>query len=589
MVPRRRLAVGLAVLVLAASVCGADDHAYKVGQDVRLWVNKVGPYNNPQETYNYYYLPFCKPSGAGKPAHKWGGLGEVLEGNQLIDSQLDVKYRSDVPKKNICTLPLKEADVKVFKQAVQKHYWYELFIDDLPVWGFVGPPPEETKDDENIYIYTHKAFEIAYNDNRIIQVNLTSEQPHALAVGEALQFTYSVKWTPTTTPFSRRFERYLDYNFFEHQIHWFSIFNSFMMVLFLTGLVAMILLRTLRRDYAKYTRDDDDVEGALEDGGNGEESGWKLVHGDVFRPPRHPELLSALIGTGVQLAMLVLCVVLITIAGTLFEERGVILTMILLVYALTSVVGGAASGGHYSRSDGKAWIKTMLLTATIYPALVFGIGFVLNTIAIFQRSLAAVPFGTMVVVALLWSCISVPLCLLGTAFGRNVGGPANNPCRVKRIPSPIPHKQWYLRPWAISLMGGVLPFGAIFIETYYVFTAMWAFKVYYVYGFALLVLLILLIVAACVSVVGSYFLLNSENYHWQWTAFNTAASTALYVFLYSIHYFHTKTKMTGFFQTAFYFGYTAIFCLGLGIMCGATGYLGASAFVRRIYRNIKCD
>lgn len=45
----------------------------------------------------------------------------------------------------------------------------------------------------------------------------------------------------------------------------------------------------------------------------------------------------------------------------------------------------------------QAWIKTMLLTATIYPALVFGIGFVLNTIAIFQRSLAAVPFGTMVV------------------------------------------------------------------------------------------------------------------------------------------------------------------------------------------------
>lgn len=107
---------------------------YKVGQDVRLWVNKVGPvscramrpcctrhqrartcvrprlklpakqtpacllpaavqYNNPQETYNYYYLPFCKPVGAGKAAHKWGGLGEVLEGNQLIDSQLDMKYR----------------------------------------------------------------------------------------------------------------------------------------------------------------------------------------------------------------------------------------------------------------------------------------------------------------------------------------------------------------------------------------------------------------------------------------------------------------------------------------------------------------
>jgi hypothetical protein len=37
---------------------------------------------------------------------------------------------------------------------------------------------------------------------------------------------------------------------------------------------------------------------------------------------------------------------------------------------------------------------------------------------------------------------------------------------------------------------------------------------------------------------------------------------ALYVFLYSVHYFFMKTKMTGFFQTAFYFGYTLMFCLG---------------------------
>ena len=49
---------------------------------------------SPQETYNYYYLPFCKPNVPGKPKHKWGGLGEVLQGNELIDSQLEVKFRS---------------------------------------------------------------------------------------------------------------------------------------------------------------------------------------------------------------------------------------------------------------------------------------------------------------------------------------------------------------------------------------------------------------------------------------------------------------------------------------------------------------
>lgn len=44
---------------------------------------------------------------------------------------------------------------------------------------------------------------------------------------------------------------------------------------------------------------------------------WKLVHGDVFRPPKYLELLAALVGTGVQLALLVLSVILITIAGAL--------------------------------------------------------------------------------------------------------------------------------------------------------------------------------------------------------------------------------------------------------------------------------
>ena len=87
-----------------------------------------------------------------------------------------------------------------------------------------------------------------------------------------------------------------------------------MMVIFLTGLVSMILLRTLRADYARYTAvDDDDIEALERD--MSEESGWKLVHGDVFRPPPRLPVLSAVIGTGVQLTLLILSVILITIAG----------------------------------------------------------------------------------------------------------------------------------------------------------------------------------------------------------------------------------------------------------------------------------
>jgi len=47
-------------------------------------------------------------------------------------------------------------------------------------------------------------------------------------------------------------------------------------------------------------------------------------------------------------------------------------------------------------------------------------------------------------------------------------------------------------------------------------------------------------------------------------------------------------RMYGMFQTVFYFGYMALFSLGLGLMCGTFGYIGTQAFVRKIY-SIKID
>ncbi len=62
-------------------------------------VNKVGPYNNPQETYNFYYLPFCKRFSDDKAEHSWGGLGEVLQGNELINSQIDIRFKGERDKR----------------------------------------------------------------------------------------------------------------------------------------------------------------------------------------------------------------------------------------------------------------------------------------------------------------------------------------------------------------------------------------------------------------------------------------------------------------------------------------------------------
>ncbi|CAN0153023.1 unnamed protein product, partial [Discosporangium mesarthrocarpum] len=75
-----------------------------------------------------------------------------------------------------------------------------------------------------------------------------------------------------------------------------------------------------------------------------EDSGWKQIHGDVFRPPEYLMLFSALHGTGCQLVVLVLGVVLFAIAGPLhgdvYEERGELVSTFIVCYALTSFVAG---------------------------------------------------------------------------------------------------------------------------------------------------------------------------------------------------------------------------------------------------------
>uniref|UniRef100_A0A6B0VDG5 Transmembrane 9 superfamily member n=1 Tax=Ixodes ricinus TaxID=34613 RepID=A0A6B0VDG5_IXORI len=568
------------------------DHQYKDNEEVVLWMNTVGPYHNRQETYAYFSLPFC--SGT-KPSisHYHETLGEALLGVELEFSGLDILFKAPVAKMPYCEITLDERNLQDLTYAVRNHYWYQMYIDGLPIWGIVG---EHDESDNSFYLWTHKKFDIGYNGNRIMDVNLTSEVKTKLVLHQKITFTYEVNWKVSHQRFEDRFDKYLDPSFFQHRIHWFSIFNSFMMVIFLVGLVSMILMRTLRKDYARYSKDEemDDMVGnewqiVQVERDLGDEYGWKQVHGDVFRPPSHALLFSALVGTGHQIATVVLCVILFAIMGELYTERGSLLSTAIFVYAATSPVNGYFGGSLYGRMGGKQWIKQMLMSAFILPALVCGTAFLINFIAIYYHASRAIPFGTMVAVTCICLFIILPLTLVGTVLGRNLAGQPNYPCRINAVPRPIPEKKWFMEPSVIVVLGGILPFGSIFIEMYFIFTSFWAYKIYYVYGFMLLVFLILTIVTVCVTIVCTYFLLNAEDYRWQWTSFLSGASTAGYVYLYSFYYYFFKTKMYGLFQTVFYFGYMALFSFTLGALCGTFGYIGTSVFVRKIYSTVKID
>ena len=53
---QKALAFSLAVLC----ILGARAATYEQGQTVPMFANKVGPFNNPSETYEFYTLPFCQ-------------------------------------------------------------------------------------------------------------------------------------------------------------------------------------------------------------------------------------------------------------------------------------------------------------------------------------------------------------------------------------------------------------------------------------------------------------------------------------------------------------------------------------------------
>lgn len=82
-----------------------------------LYVNKVGPYHNPQETYHYYQLPVCSPE---KIRHKSLTLGEVLDGDRMAESMYEIRFRENADKKVLCEMKLTLDQVSAFTYSVSR-------------------------------------------------------------------------------------------------------------------------------------------------------------------------------------------------------------------------------------------------------------------------------------------------------------------------------------------------------------------------------------------------------------------------------------------------------------------------------------
>jgi len=415
------------------------------------------------------------------------------------------------------------------------------------------------------------------------------------AAGEdfSVVYSYEVEWKKSDVKWADRWDIYL-METPDNEVHYFSIINSLMIALLLTGAVAIIMIRALRKDIAQYNDLEESIHSVS--GGNVssvEESGWKLVHGDVFRRPRVGRtILSVLVGTGMQIGTSVV----LTLGCLMFRvlldpmKKGQTLTGIIMLYVLSGSVAGYTSARMYRYFDGTYWKRTAVLTAVAFPGVSVSMFLSLNFVLSFHDAASAVSPTTILMIFALWVCVSTPLTFVGSFLGHRAVKICV-PTKSNQIARFVPASEsWLVKSPHSMLLGGILPFFSVCIELYFVMGALWLHQVYYIMGFAFGIFFILTLSISTISMVLTYLSLCGEEYRWWWRSFWSGASAGLYLFLYSIWFLATKLELVvGVAPLMVYLTYMGIICWAFGLYCGGVGVLSSFWFCRKIYAAVKVD
>ncbi|KAJ4764957.1 Transmembrane 9 superfamily member [Rhynchospora pubera] len=625
---------------------GSFMHTYSRGEAIFAKVNSLTSIET-ELPYSYYSLPYCTPKeGIKKSAEN---LGELLMGDQIDNSPY--RFRVNVNESiYVCTTaPLTQEQATLTKQRTRQMYQVNMILDNLPVmryaeqngaliqWtGFpVGFYPFDSLDD---YIINHLKFKVLVHEyegtgevivsseeglgvvetdskkngyqivgfevtpcsvrrdpkavenlkmyDSIDRVNcpMELEKSQVIKEGERITFTYEVEFEMSEIRWPSRWDSYLKMD--GAKVHWFSIMNSMMVVFFLAGIVFIIFLRTVRRDLTRYEELDKEAQSQM----NEELSGWKLIVGDVFREPACPRLLCVMVGNGVQITGMAVVTIFFSALGLLSPaSRGMLLTGMIILYLFLGITAGYVGVRLWRTIKGTSdgWKSLSWSIACFFSGVVFVILTALNMILWKNKSTGALPVSLFFTLLALWFGISVPLTLLGGLYGTRANH-IEYPIRTNQIPREIPPRSY--PSWFLVLGAGTLPFGTLFIELFFILSSLWLGRFYYVFGFLLIVFLLLVIVCGEVSVVLTYMHLCVEDWRWWWKAFFASGSVALYVFLYSINYLVFDLRsLSGPVSAMLYLGYSLIMAFAIMLSTGAIGFLLSFYFVHYLFSSVKID
>jgi transmembrane 9 superfamily protein 2/4 len=139
------------------------------------------------------------------------------------------------------------------------------------------------------------------------------------------------------------------------------------------------------------------------------------------------------------------------------DNRGSIVTIMILVFVFMGGFAGYTSARFYRMFHGKQWLINALYTALLYPSVAFSVFFIINILLWFEGSAGAVPFTTLLSLLVLWICCSAPLVLIGSFIGLKTKA-IKNPGTINVVPTTIPQQPWYLSAKVMFVASGLFPF-----------------------------------------------------------------------------------------------------------------------------------
>lgn len=596
---------------------GTAPTSYKKGDNVPLLVNHITPSAFHEKgsddfvySFDYYYrrLHFCQPETLVKQPES---LGSIIFGDRIYNSPFQLNMLEDKTCQSLCSSNFPAIDTLFLNKLIRNGFFYNWLVDSLPAarklhdkrtnTDFYGAGFElgYVDKDQVPHVDNHFAIQIEYHqrgDDEYRVVGVTVE-PHSWARTEAtcdaesyapvtlsakddsqIIFTYDVTWVESETLWATRWDKYL--HVYDPKIQWFSLFNFSLIVICLSLIMSHILLRALKTDISRYNEVslDDDFQ---------EESGWKLVHGDVFRAPKLLQILSVLVGSGTQILLMTFCTIGFALLGLLSpSNRGALSTVMIILYALFGVVGSFVSGSIYKFFGGEDWKINMILSPLLVPGFILLSITILNFFLISVHSSGAIPAGTFIAIIAIWFVISIPSSIFGSliAFKRES---LSKPVQTNQIPRQIPTQPYYLKTVVSALGSGIFPFGSIAVEMYFIYSSLWFNKVFYMFGFLFFCYVLMIITTALVTVLTTYYTVCAENYKWQWRSIFIGGGCSIYVFLHAI--ILSKFELGGFVTTVLYIGYSLLISIITFLVTGSIGFLASLFFIRKIYSTVKID